>query len=107
MRAQLATTRLFLTPRTLAHESPSLRPVQEDPTWPARSWAGPRGAGLESVSLSLPPPSEWIRDYADSVPDPEALRVEVDTFMETYDEKMAEVGLPHGQLVESRLLSLC
>ncbi|XP_007189206.2 ribosomal RNA-processing protein 7 homolog A [Balaenoptera acutorostrata] len=33
---------------------------------------------------------KWIRDYADSVPDPEALRVEVDTFMETYDEKMAE-----------------
>ena len=41
------------------------------------------------------------------MPDPEALRVEVDTFMETYDEKMAEVGLPHGRLVESRLLSLC
>lgn len=41
------------------------------------------------------------------MPDPEALRVEVDTFMETYDEKMAEVGLLHGQLVESRLLSLC
>lgn len=67
---------------------------------------GPEGRAW-NPSLSLPPPSEWIRDYADSVPDPEALRVEVDTFMETYDEKMAEVGLPHGQLVESRLLSLC
>ncbi|KAM9072092.1 ribosomal RNA-processing protein 7 homolog A [Megaptera novaeangliae] len=33
---------------------------------------------------------KWIRDYAESVPDPEALRVEVDTFMETFDEKMAE-----------------
>ncbi|KAL0625468.1 Ribosomal RNA-processing protein 7-like protein A [Plecturocebus cupreus] len=33
---------------------------------------------------------EWIRDYADSVPDPEALRVEVDTFMEAYDQKIAE-----------------
>uniref|UniRef100_A0A8D0MSN2 Ribosomal RNA-processing protein 7 homolog A n=1 Tax=Sus scrofa TaxID=9823 RepID=A0A8D0MSN2_PIG len=33
---------------------------------------------------------KWIRDYTDSVPDPEALRVDVDTFMETYDKKMAE-----------------
>ncbi|XP_002743861.1 ribosomal RNA-processing protein 7 homolog A [Callithrix jacchus] len=33
---------------------------------------------------------KWIRDYADSVPDPEALRVEVDTFMEAYDQKIAE-----------------
>uniref|UniRef100_A0A8D1WAB1 Ribosomal RNA-processing protein 7 homolog A n=1 Tax=Sus scrofa TaxID=9823 RepID=A0A8D1WAB1_PIG len=39
---------------------------------------------------SRPSPSEWIRDYTDSVPDPEALRVDVDTFMETYDKKMAE-----------------
>lgn len=47
---------------------------------------------------SRPSPSEWIRDYTDSVPDPEALRVDVDTFMETYDKKMAEVGLLHGRL---------
>uniref|UniRef100_A0A2K5PUY9 Ribosomal RNA processing 7 homolog A n=1 Tax=Cebus imitator TaxID=2715852 RepID=A0A2K5PUY9_CEBIM len=33
---------------------------------------------------------KWIRDYADSLPDPEALRVEVDTFMEVYDQKIAE-----------------
>uniref|UniRef100_A0A2R8ZMH2 Ribosomal RNA-processing protein 7 C-terminal domain-containing protein n=1 Tax=Pan paniscus TaxID=9597 RepID=A0A2R8ZMH2_PANPA len=33
---------------------------------------------------------KWISDYADSVPDPEALRVEVDTFMEAYDQKIAE-----------------
>ncbi|OWK04057.1 RRP7A [Cervus elaphus hippelaphus] len=33
---------------------------------------------------------KWIRDYTDSVPDPEALRVEVDAFMETYDRKIAE-----------------
>ncbi|XP_055251819.1 ribosomal RNA-processing protein 7 homolog A isoform X1 [Moschus berezovskii] len=39
---------------------------------------------------------KWIRDYTDSVPDPEALRVEVDAFMETYDRKIAEVGLPLG-----------
>lgn len=32
------------------------------------------------------------------MPDPEALRVDVDTFMETYDKKMAEVGLLHGRL---------
>lgn len=30
--------------------------------------------------------------------DPEALRVEVDTFMEVYDRKIAEVGLPQGRL---------
>lgn len=28
--------------------------------------------------------------------DPEALRVEVDTFMEAYDRKVAEVGLRGG-----------
>uniref|UniRef100_A0A2R9ACJ2 Ribosomal RNA-processing protein 7 C-terminal domain-containing protein n=1 Tax=Pan paniscus TaxID=9597 RepID=A0A2R9ACJ2_PANPA len=33
---------------------------------------------------------KWISDYTDSVPDPEALRVEVDTFMEAYDQKIAE-----------------
>uniref|UniRef100_K9II52 Ribosomal RNA-processing protein 7 homolog A n=1 Tax=Desmodus rotundus TaxID=9430 RepID=K9II52_DESRO len=33
---------------------------------------------------------KWIRDYTDSVLDPEALRVEVDTFMEAYDKKTAE-----------------
>uniref|UniRef100_G3RG56 Ribosomal RNA-processing protein 7 homolog A n=1 Tax=Gorilla gorilla gorilla TaxID=9595 RepID=G3RG56_GORGO len=33
---------------------------------------------------------KWISDYADSVPDPEALRKEVDTFMEAYDQKIAE-----------------
>nr|XP_012597252.1 ribosomal RNA-processing protein 7 homolog A isoform X1 [Microcebus murinus] len=33
---------------------------------------------------------KWISDYADSVPDPEALRTEVDTFMEAYDKKIAE-----------------
>ncbi|KAF4023025.1 hypothetical protein G4228_014928 [Cervus hanglu yarkandensis] len=33
---------------------------------------------------------KWIRDYTDSVPDPEALRVEVDAFMETYDREIAE-----------------
>ncbi|XP_073859722.1 uncharacterized protein isoform X2 [Macaca fascicularis] len=39
---------------------------------------------------------EWISDYADSMPDPEALRVEVDTFMEAYDQKIAEVEAPQG-----------
>lgn len=39
---------------------------------------------------------KWISDYADSVPDPEALRVEVDTFMEAYDQKIAEVEAPQG-----------
>ncbi|ELK07948.1 Ribosomal RNA-processing protein 7 like protein A [Pteropus alecto] len=33
---------------------------------------------------------KWLSDYADSVLDPEALRVEVDTFMEVYDRKIAE-----------------
>lgn len=33
---------------------------------------------------------KWISDYEDSVFDPEALRVEVDTFMEAYDKKIAE-----------------
>lgn len=47
--------------------------------------------------MSLPPFSpEWISDYADSVLDPEALRVEVDTFMEAYDKRIAEVG-PWGR----------
>lgn len=40
-----------------------------------------------------PFPPEWLSDYADSVLDPEALRVEVDSFMEVYDRKIAEVGL--------------
>jgi len=34
------------------------------------------------------------------VPDPEALRVEVDAFMETYDRKIAEVGLLHGRRLD-------
>ncbi|XP_066214683.1 ribosomal RNA-processing protein 7 homolog A [Saccopteryx leptura] len=33
---------------------------------------------------------KWISDYAESVLDPEALQVEVDTFMEAYDKKIAE-----------------
>uniref|UniRef100_A0A6I9LAI9 Ribosomal RNA-processing protein 7 homolog A n=2 Tax=Peromyscus maniculatus bairdii TaxID=230844 RepID=A0A6I9LAI9_PERMB len=33
---------------------------------------------------------KWISDYEDSVLDPEALRIEVDTFMEAYDKKIAE-----------------
>uniref|UniRef100_A0A8C3X0E7 Ribosomal RNA-processing protein 7 homolog A n=1 Tax=Catagonus wagneri TaxID=51154 RepID=A0A8C3X0E7_9CETA len=33
---------------------------------------------------------KWIQDYTDSVLDPEALRVDVDAFMETYDKKIAE-----------------
>ncbi|KAM8981783.1 ribosomal RNA-processing protein 7 homolog A [Sarcophilus harrisii] len=33
---------------------------------------------------------KWIADYADSLVDPEALRVEVDKFMEEYDKKAAE-----------------
>ncbi|XP_027251907.1 ribosomal RNA-processing protein 7 homolog A [Cricetulus griseus] len=33
---------------------------------------------------------KWISEYQDSVLDPEALRVEVDTFMEAYDKKIAE-----------------
>ena len=37
-----------------------------------------------------PSPSEWISDYEDSVLDPEALRMEVDAFMEAYDKKIAE-----------------
>lgn len=45
-----------------------------------------------------PFPPEWLSDYADSVLDPEALRVEVDSFMEVYDKKIAEVGLPQGWL---------
>ncbi|KAK2510076.1 hypothetical protein MC885_008295 [Smutsia gigantea] len=39
---------------------------------------------------------KWISDYTEAVPDPEALRVEVDTFMEAYDKKIAEVGLLRG-----------
>ncbi|GAB1299668.1 Ribosomal RNA-processing protein 7 homolog A [Apodemus speciosus] len=34
--------------------------------------------------------SQWISDYEESVLDPEALRMEVDTFMEAYDKKVAE-----------------
>jgi ribosomal RNA-processing protein 7 len=41
----------------------------------------------------LVPPLEWISDCEDSVLDPEALRVEVNTFMEAYDQKIAEVGI--------------
>lgn len=64
-------------------------------------------AGL-SVGLRKPrvPPSfslEWISDYTDSVLDPEALRVEVDTFMEAYDKRIAEVGLPHRWLLIPRV----
>ncbi|KAM6143223.1 putative ribosomal RNA-processing protein 7 homolog B [Erethizon dorsatum] len=33
---------------------------------------------------------QWISDYADVVAGPEALRVEVDMFMEAYDKKIAE-----------------
>ncbi|XP_058597104.1 ribosomal RNA-processing protein 7 homolog A [Neofelis nebulosa] len=33
---------------------------------------------------------KWVSNYTDSVPDPEALRVEVDTFMEAYDKRIAE-----------------
>ncbi|XP_004675677.1 PREDICTED: ribosomal RNA-processing protein 7 homolog A [Condylura cristata] len=33
---------------------------------------------------------KWISDYTDSLPDPEALRVDVDTFMQAYDAKVAE-----------------
>ncbi|XP_043823124.1 ribosomal RNA-processing protein 7 homolog A isoform X2 [Dromiciops gliroides] len=32
---------------------------------------------------------KWIADYTDSLVDPEALRVEVDKFMEEYDKKIA------------------
>ncbi|XP_055993472.1 ribosomal RNA-processing protein 7 homolog A [Sorex fumeus] len=42
---------------------------------------------------SHPVPSgvhKWIRDYADSVLDPQALQAEVDAFMEAYDRKTAE-----------------
>ena len=49
----------------------------------------------------LPSPSEWISDYEDSVLDPEALRVEVDTFMDAYDKKIAEVGAPAGPQVST------
>ncbi|XP_072699779.1 ribosomal RNA-processing protein 7 homolog A isoform X2 [Canis lupus baileyi] len=33
---------------------------------------------------------KWISNYVDSVLDPETLRVEVDTFMEAYDKRIAE-----------------
>ncbi|XP_072452428.1 ribosomal RNA-processing protein 7 homolog A [Notamacropus eugenii] len=33
---------------------------------------------------------KWIADYADSLADPEALKLEVDKFMEDYDKKTAE-----------------
>lgn len=46
-----------------------------------------------------PSSSEWISDYEDSVLDPEALRMEVDAFMEAYDKKIAEVGLQQGSQV--------
>lgn len=32
----------------------------------------------------------WIREYADTLADPEALQAEVDAFMEAYDKKTAE-----------------
>jgi hypothetical protein len=51
-----------------------------------------------------PSPSEWISDYEDSVLDPEALRMEVDAFMEAYDKKIAEVGLQQDSRVS---LVLC
>lgn len=59
--------------------------------------AGP-GVGPQVSGLRTSFPPEWLSDYADSVLDPEALRVEVDTFMEVYDRKIAEVGLPQGWL---------
>ncbi|EHH65896.1 hypothetical protein EGM_02758 [Macaca fascicularis] len=43
---------------------------------------------------------KWISDYADSVPDPEALRVEVDTFMEAYDQKIAEIEAASLRVLE-------
>lgn len=53
-------------------------------------WA--QTSSLRLVFL-LVPPLEWISDCEDSVLDPEALRVEVNTFMEAYDQKIAEVGI--------------
>lgn len=47
---------------------------------------------------------KWISDYEDSVLDPEALRMEVDAFMEAYDKKIAEVGLQQDSRVS---LVLC
>lgn len=75
-------------------QSPSLRPVCEEPTGPAGPGVARRAP---EGAVCLLPPSEWISDYTDSVLDPEALRVDVDTFMEAYDRKMAEVGFkgPH------------
>lgn len=55
-------------------------------------------SGLRHLLSLSPQPPEWISDYADSVTDPEALRVEVDTFMEAYDKKIAAVGAFQGTL---------
>lgn len=68
------------------------------PAGPAGPGVGPRVSGLRT-----PFPPEWLSDYADSVPDPEALRVDVDSFMEVYDRKIAEVGLPQGWLPSTRV----
>lgn len=87
VRAQLATISIFLTARTLGHSLHACGLCKMIP-------AGLAGPGVASPgSPSLLSPSEWISDYTDSVLDPEALRVEVDTFMEAYDKKIAEVGL--------------
>lgn len=83
--------------RTRAHPSASQQPGRGDPAQ-LPGPGGPLRGGPRNSHLPHPPsPSEWIQDYTDSVPDPEALRVEVDAFMETYDRKIAEVGLPRGR----------
>lgn len=86
-RAQLAITRTFLAPKVSI-------PCEKIRI----GWAGGAlSTGPEEAPFPFPlPPSEWISNYADSVPDPEALRVEVDTFMEAYDKRIAEVGPPRG-----------
>ncbi|XP_062058733.1 ribosomal RNA-processing protein 7 homolog A [Lepus europaeus] len=55
----------------------------------ALSLKGPLLVSTEShpVSSGI---HKWIADYAGSVLDPEALRLEVDTFMEAYDQRTAE-----------------
>lgn len=37
---------------------------------------------------------EWISCYAASLVNPEELKAEVDTFMQAYDQKVAEVWRP-------------
>ncbi|KAF7460001.1 Hypothetical predicted protein [Marmota monax] len=64
------------------HPDGSARETQAD----RASWGASGDASLE---LQHQVDKEWISDYADSVTDPEALRVEVDTFMEAYDQKIA------------------